>query len=122
MEIQIGEYVRTNKGLIRKVKTIYSGERQYSRTTETRINATIKLENIVKHSFNIIDLIEVGDYVNGEYICDITECLNENGKREKAVVINEMGYNEYAESLFNKDIKSIVTKEQFKQVEYKVED
>lgn len=134
MEIQIGEYVRTKDGEIIKLE---NNEEFFEDSVDVGIGIMpavdgiwidkeyfdyIEKKEVAKHSFHIIDLIEVGDYVNGEYICDITECLNENRKREKAVVINEMGYNEYAESLFNKDIKSIVTKEQFKQVEYKVED
>lgn len=61
---------------------------------------------IVKHSPNIIDLIEEGDYVNGEKVIDIW-----NGNRI-----------ETHRSNFNDDnIKSIVTKEAFAQAEYKIE-
>ena len=61
--------------------------------------------NITKHSFNLIDLIEVGDYVNGELVASVSE---------ESVEIGE-GWHVKA-----KDIKSIVTHQQFKQVEYEV--
>ena len=64
---------------------------------------------IIKHSPDIIDLIEVGDYVNGKYVYKITaECIYFKG---------------YAvENKNNIWIQSIVTKEQFVQIEYKVEE
>jgi len=49
-DIQVGEWIRTKTGLIRKVKTLYSGKRQFTRTTETLINGKFKLEDIVKSS------------------------------------------------------------------------
>ena len=84
MEIKVGEYVRTKNGLIGKVNKIelkgsgvrFGGEfltdeiiqfndgKVYERRVET--------QQIFKHSFNLIDLIEVGDYVNLERILDIT--------------------------------------------------
>ena len=54
MKIEVGGYVRTKKGKIFQ----YSKGRAYL----GKDNA------IVKHSKNIIDLIEVGDFVNNEYI------------------------------------------------------
>ena len=66
-------------------------------------------EQIIKASHNIIDLIEVGDYVNGHVVIDIltnsveTEYLNQS-------IIYEV-----------EDIKSIITKEQFESNEYVVE-
>ena len=51
MEIKVGEYVRTKKGKIFK----YGKGRAYIG----------KDNEIVSHSFNIKELIEVGDFVNG---------------------------------------------------------
>ena len=59
---------------------------------------------IIKSSPNIIDLIEVGDYVNGNKVIDI------NG----IIYVKDVGFIEEIE------IKSIVTKEQFESMEYKV--
>ena len=66
----------------------------------------------IKSSPNIIDLIEVGDYVNGVKITKI--------KEGKPFVED---YNDpYFSYYFEKeDIKSITTKEQFEAMEYKCE-
>jgi len=73
---------------------------------------TFELENC-KISFNLIDLIEVGDYVNGYRVKEI-------GMLVQPIVICENILKE--ESWFaNKHIKSIVTHEQFESIAYHVE-
>ena len=62
-KIEVGEYYRTQNGLIRKIKTIKSGKRQFTRTTVTLINGRHRLEDIVKHSKELKDLIESGDLI-----------------------------------------------------------
>ena len=62
-KIEVGEYYRTKNGLIRKIKTIKSGKRQFTRTVETLINGRHRLEDIVKHSKQLKDLIESGDLI-----------------------------------------------------------
>lgn len=57
--LEVGEYVRLKDGKIRKVETIKTGKRNTAITSETLVNGKFKLENIIKHSKNIIDLIEV---------------------------------------------------------------
>ena len=78
-------------------------------------NSGIPISDITKHSPNLIDLIEVGDYINGHKI--VSEIWGEDdndlyfeieGSYHKATYIGE------------KDIKSIVTKEQFKNIEYEM--
>lgn len=123
-EIKVGEYVRTKDGKIIKFnkfgtlrvgyknpeyyKTIISGRKHY------------KYDNIVKHSTDIIDLVQVGDIIEwyseiyrGYY--GINEVINRFG---------EIGvYPEEFDALLNLKnliIKSIVTKEQFNQVKYEV--
>lgn len=93
-EIKVGEYVRTSKGKIFK----YSKGRAYLG----------KDNKIVKHSKNIINLIEVGDYVNGEQIDFITN------KGDLLIRDNVNFFDKY------KGIKTILTKEQFEQNLYKV--
>lgn len=71
-------------------------------------------ENDFVASFNIIDLIEVGDYVNGY---KVTAIYNPNGDEMYCITI--LTPNEYEEFIhYDKEIKSIVTKEQFKNNEY----
>ena len=117
MKIQVGEYVRTDKGNIGKLVEIRCGK---SEDGEKLIDVyfldngiwTLK-KYILNHSFNIIDLIEVGDYVNGY-------------KVEKKA--NGLIYVDYCwdcnlyTMVTNKidDIKSIVTKQAFESIKYKV--
>ena len=68
-------------------------------------------DDILGASHNIIDLIEVGDYINGMKVTKI--CFDKDG--EKILTVSC-----YLE-LVNKDIKSIVTKEQFESIKYSLE-
>lgn len=70
-------------------------------------------ENVVKASYDIIDLIEVGDYVNGYYVEDVF----------KTFVNVAVGSNYFqSPTIYENEIKSIVTKEQFESISYKVGD
>ena len=71
-------------------------------------------EEIIKSSPNIIDLIEVGDYVNGSYIYSIVK-ENKNTGQPRVLFTEEDGV------LGSGEIKSILTHEQFSSMEYKVE-
>lgn len=64
-----------------------------------------------KASYNIIDLIEVGDYVNGRKVVDIFYDANDN-----AMEVCVLGSIEYD----NNEIKSVITHEQMEQMAYKV--
>ena len=84
----------------------------------------------IKSSFNIIDLIEVGDYVNGCYVSNKRSSVNEHlGGHPKGIGIikcnayfNQGNYNDCEfKWIEEKDIKSIVTKEQFESMKYEVE-
>ena len=124
-EIGLGEYVRTKNGKIIKctgfgtfrkdgqnnrVKTIISGRSHYI------------YDYIVKHSFNIIDLIEVGDYVNGYKVYDIsTEYLVDINKEGKILKIEKEGFINATITEGEDDIKSICTREQFENAEYKLD-
>lgn len=68
-------------------------------------------------SDNLIDLIEVGDYVNGLRINSITE-VDEN--HDVRLVWNLTTYGDDDISFSNEEIKSIVTKEQFESMKYEV--
>ena len=77
----------------------------------------LREEDIELASENIVDVIKLGDYVNGQPIGEVTFSGD-----YKAVCINYFYKNQrkkiYLES---KDIKSIVTKEQFALMKYEVE-
>lgn len=64
-------------------------------------------------SYNPIDLIEIGDYVNGLVVTRI--CVDEETNKKYLNLYGSISEWE------NEDIKSIVTKEQFNSVKYEVE-
>ena len=68
-------------------------------------------ENVIKASYNIIDLIEKNDYINGSWVNKIVD-----GKP-----IHE-DYNDpfYSFGWENDDIKTVITHEQMEQMTYKV--
>ena len=74
----------------------------------------VSLKNIIKASYNIIDILEVGDYVNGCYIQEI-KSLKDN----VMVCMLDSDY-EFVSTITNNEIETIVTKEQFEQMAYKV--
>ena len=107
MEIEIGDYIRTENGEIYKIIDTEKG----SVKIKSNYKEWIGICCIVKHSKNIIDLIEVGDYVNGH---KIEEKFYDYANKEYHLVT------EGKKHIFVKDIKSIVTKEQFNSVSYEV--
>ena len=105
--IEINEYVRTERGVIYKYT---EEEREDIMLQDFRLFNDGK---VIKHSPNIIDLIEEGDYVNGEIVIDIGE---------RGLYLGYADDNEHYSRIFidESEIKSIVTKEQFNQVKYEV--
>ena len=97
--MKVGDYYRTKYGI--------------NKLTEGKC----VLDNIIKSSPNIIDLIEVGDYVNGHRIEEIS--IN---KYDVKVLYYEIPSDYGYKEKLAKQIKSIVTKEQFENMEYKVGD
>lgn len=99
LELKENMYVRTKKGNIYKFETNNSmaknGAKKY----------------MVNCSYNIIDILEVGDYVNGYYVEDVL----------KTFVNVAVGSNYFqSPTIYEKDIKSIVTKKQFEDMEYRI--
>ena len=122
-KLEIGMYCKTKDGIITKVdyidnETIYF-DKDIFRFYGEGIDFLEKnnLERIIKARFNIINLIEVGDYVNGERIISIIPidiCGNE-------VLDNQHIFYKDGE-IFEKDIKTVVTKEQFESMSYRIGD
>lgn len=105
MEIKENEFIRTKTGKIDKVINNNYYMSQYIEC-EKRI---VEKENIVKHSFNIIDLIELGDIVNGMKVNDISKIQRFNKPIQKCLWANiNDGYD-----IINEEIKTILTHEQY---------
>lgn len=146
MELKEGMYVRTKKdgiGKITKIEEfipfddhIYLDSGKGDITFQNK-NIVCKVNcrgNIVKASYNIIDLIEVGDYVNGLPASIISGTRYDKNDlrvwlavatkyKEEYGVENSDGDYEH-QTLYRcikpENIKSIVTKEQFEQMKYEV--
>ena len=71
-EIKVGEYVRTKQGYIGK-KIACANERAWIVIESNFLlgGMPVNESEITKHSSNIIDLIEAGDYVNGYRVTGI---------------------------------------------------
>ncbi len=118
--MKVGDYVRTDDGLIGKV---VSEPYEYKDSIGCDIdfgnndiyNEYEMYQVIIKSSPNIIDLIEVGDYVNGCYVDEVFEYEDDT----KGITICDASHS----VIFNDEkIKSIVTKEQFENMEHKVKE
>lgn len=129
--IKIGDYIRTSGyySFIAKIKRIeFDNEARllwfiYDKkdfdtniTREWRINKPY----IKKHSSNIIDLIEVGDYMNGYKVLDVMENMN-TGEIHLEMPMDYTNKELGDCTIYNKDIISICTREQFKNAEYKLD-
>lgn len=124
-EIKVGEYVRTkNKGIqkiayLRPNATVnkYAYFIGYDDDGD-RLNGILKTTDIIKHSGNIIDLIEVGDILklkNGEK-WEVQE--HQGNGNWLQLEWENVDDNED----FFKKVDSIITKEQFEENSYKVGD
>lgn len=124
MKLEVGMYVRTLKG-IAKIIGQNDDVRYYypnAYVTDTYLNINDDTEylyedDILKVSHNIIDLIEVGDYVNGHLV---TATYNPNG--DEMYHISLQNGKDYILIHNDDEIKSILTHEQYESNVYKVGD
>lgn len=116
MEIEVGEYLRNEDGYIWQIKELKDLDNIFidedgkikEIVGETVFGDDVIVE-IANHSKNIIDLIEVGDYVNGYKVEEVSAETNE-------VLLDHNGFGWRT----LKDVDKIVTHEQFSSIEYKV--
>lgn len=110
MEIEVGEYVRSKIGSIGKVTKIEDNKYLYENKT-----LITWVGNVTKHSFSIIDLIEVGDYVNGH---KIIMDLKQSRKHYDTIdcFVTAKGY-----TFEENEIETILTHEQYQANCYTVE-
>lgn len=115
MELKNGMYVRYTRGMINEYVPP-----KIAKIVDCSDNELIKIDNgqvilrsdVIKARHKIIDLIEVGDYVNGYYAEDVFDTY----------IYVATGTNYFqSPTIYEQDIKSIVTKEQFDSVRYEVE-
>ena len=133
-EMEIGDYVRTKYGISKIVpdgnvvlnnngnKTIYVDRNGIPKKNELAYYVWSK--DIINTSKNIIDLIEENDYINGlrveknkygDLYIGYVYCGGEIGRTQES-------YATFIKDMETEDIESIVTKEQFKNMEYRIDD
>ena len=106
MKLEVGMYVRT-KSEIAKIVADSSYWVNIDKFKKDGITLRmLRKKDILKASNNIIDLIEVGDYVNGFSV------IHKENDILKCGLLVQFKENE---------IKSIVTKEQFESIKYSLE-
>ena len=119
MKLEVGQFVRfkdkRNITYIRKIREIPQDNRYASIYLDKEANYSkgLSLKNIIKASYNIIDILEKGDYINGLQVNKIVD-----GKP-----IHE-DYNDpfYSFGWENDDIKTVITHEQMEQMSYKIKE
>lgn len=126
MKIEIGQYIRTKHYGIFKVlniekigKTILFKKTQGVDVVIADKYNKIEDEIIGEPNNNILKLVKIGDYINGSRVIKIQEVKNYPDLLNVKIEKTDFRYDIH-ETVFEKDIKSIVTKEQFKSMEYKV--
>ena len=127
MKLEVGKFIRTPYG-IRKIVNItkddgYGKPKVRVIELDRHLNTPYKFdyifytdENVIKKcktSYDIIDILEVGDYVNGREVVDIFYDANDDVM--DVCVLGSIVYD-------NNEIKSVITHEQMKQMAYKVGD
>ena len=128
MKLEVGDYVRTkNNGVCKLYREFHEDSVDVGICVFHEIDGFfidkeeinyIEKDDILKSSKNIIDLIEEGDYVNGNKVIRIETSSYPEDKNVKIIVC--CGDNDYY-VYYNEDIKSILTKEQFESMAYEVE-
>ena len=111
MKLEVGMYVRTKDGISKCIKVTPIRENSFMYEFDREVYEDVyfltysELEKY-KSSSNIIDLIEVGDYVNGFPI------IHKENDILKCGLLVQFKENE---------IKSIVTSQQFESMQYEVD-
>lgn len=128
LELRENMYIRTKKGIAKIKKIFLDGSEPYFEAkyeTDTYLEIYYDSEyvseyNVLKASYNIIDILEVGDYVNGHEIKDIDYAFDDIALNEKKPRI--VPYIDNIKNAYIDNIKSVITHEQMEQMAYKVEE
>ena len=108
-------FVRTKEGKILKCFKSESMNLPIYYVIGSKTNSYVEYQDVKKTSENIIDILEVGDYVNGE---KITRVIPQDICGDEVLDYQHIFAND--REIFKEDIKSIVTSQQFESMSYKV--
>ena len=123
-EIKIGDYIRTQNGLIGKLEEINKEPTDETITYIVTDNFLGIIDEIKKYSPNKLDLLEIGDLIRFKELRIFTYNFGTSFYNN---YISEIHSKEELENI-KKEIKSkkirllgIITKEQIKDIEYRLE-
>ena len=122
MSAKEGMYVRTKDGKIGKIIDINLGQEEKRYILDSSSVYMYYKTDILKASHNIIDLIEVGDYVNGlrveksKYGKLYTSYTYMGGD----IGLQQETYTTFLKDYEEDDVYSILTREQFEKIKYEV--
>lgn len=116
MKLEVGQFARLKSGYIVKVLNVKDDWIE----TDTKFITRTFPKDFVKASYNIIDILEVGDYANGYKVTGIGGTYH--GRKDIAI------YCDYQENektgkwimIYDDEIKSVITHEQMEQMAYKI--
>lgn len=114
MDIEVGEYVRTRAGHFYKITRIDENGLIYWNKIQCGWSMEQLKDIVVKHSKQLIDLIDKDDYVNGYKVIKLKDGFA-NGTMEIVLSNNTIIYRHHSE-----DIETILTKESYMANCYKV--
>lgn len=129
--IKVGEYVRTEEGYIGKLVEYIPNALNYLKIDVGReiIHCDNSKDNFIytrygfqlEHSFNLIDLIQKDDFVNGDRVVAIDYTEDENGNYVDVLGIMEID-DDYAYPIELRviNIREVITKEIMESISYKV--
>ena len=116
MELKLNMYVRTEHGIYKINGYINNNYTQkFTYIDNLGVSDFLDKNQVIKASRNIIDLIEVGDYVNGY---PVYETIDYPDNTRAIVIADDNKSIIWEES--SQYIKSIVTKEQMESMSYEV--
>lgn len=123
MELKKGMYIRSKdkagNQFIRKIVDLPEDTRYGSIVVNKDIHNVlwVSKKNVLKASFNLINLIEVGDYVNRYCVLDFETLAT----GEKAIIVDGLISYGWGQGVIPaNEVKDIVTKEQFDNDKYEV--
>lgn len=120
MKLEPNMYIRTTDGEIYIIHELVQNKNREICSTLTYKNplkktgkcTLVNIEYIIKNSHSIIDLIEVGDYVNGSEVCMIKP-----DEHDRLWIYTDSNYKV---GILESEIKTVLTHEQFEREAFKV--
>lgn len=117
MKLEVGMYFRTKAGTINKIDNFTEDKGEFYFNTKPIFSDGECLgsnwgytKDIIKASYDIIDILEVGDYVNGKKIYSLGLTIG---------ILNTINFEDGTFTIAE-DIKSVITHEQIEQMEYRI--